>query len=68
MGRGIGEDYIFKRMPSDERWYGNSETKGSNDKNWERENRETDKKEIGKLSVGVYDTRGINGTEVLRGR
>ena len=27
------EDYILKRMPSDERWYGNSETKGSNDEN-----------------------------------
>ena len=29
----FGTDYILKGMPSDERWYGNSETKERNDEN-----------------------------------
>ena len=35
----FGENYISKRMPNDERWYGNLETEGSNEKNWKRRNR-----------------------------
>ena len=38
------EDYILKRMPSDKRWYGNLETKGSDDENWKSRNRGTGKK------------------------
>ena len=33
-----------------------------------RRNRETRKKEIGNLTVDVYDTSKISGSEALRGR
>ena len=66
-GEEFGEDDILKRMPSDERWYGNLEIKGSNDKNCKRRKKETGKKEIMNLSVCVHDTK-INGTEALQGR
>ena len=64
----FGEDYILKRMPSDKRQYGNSDTTRSNDENWKRRNRETDEKENGNLTVGVRDTSEISGNETLQGR
>ena len=63
----FGEDYILKRMPIYERWDGNSETNGSKDENWKRRNRETGKKEIWNLTIGVHETSEISGTEALRG-
>ena len=42
-GRKIGEDYILKGMPNDERRYQNSEIRESNDENWTSRSRVRDK-------------------------
>ena len=51
-------------MSNDDSWCENSETKERNDENWKRRSRETGKKKIGNLIVGVRDRSEISGAEL----
>ena len=51
---------------TDERRYGNSETKEWNYRNFERRSRGTSKMKIGNLTVGVHNTSEISGTKLRK--